>query len=1342
MKTWTKRFIALLCCVVMTISSISVHGLQSVEAAGTVDVYDFNGTDFSTALLSGEGSGPLKAAALATKLTDTSSVPTGFTGGVYGGGNTKDYASVPVDFAKPIDLSKVTSIKVRMYINGPSPSTDKLRILSEDSTDDKATYDELLYATYGSAQTWCDIDITGILKSGKLAKDENGYLDRFILAYRIYGDTTICYFDSIIIEGEDYFVDGTTDEPDEPIQPDEPVELTDITISDFVDASGNQMQERAYAHTEELVDVFHLKEHTSMDNKMLSMKIKYTYGDYKTRLGVAGSAVYKGLYVYPHTSGTYLFIVAAPQYSGVAQYTACEIAAAKAGISSFVDKEFLLQLSFEFSDADSNNKADLKLGVYINGNLYNNQKFTISGVNMDYFGNYMDLYREDAASVITIASATSDSVTESQKLTIADFVDTSGNQMQAKDYPWITGGVDDFYLQNHANFDNKELYLRLKYQYGGDETRIHLAGTTLYSGLMIYTNKEGTYLFIVASQAYAGTDNFQAIEISATKAGVASFVDKEFLLQLNFTFDEADSNNKTDLKLGIYINGKLYNNQIQKISNCNITKFGNHMCLYRANAKSVITVGDVNVKPVAYDFNGTDFDTTLYDSEGSDVLKPGNLATKVADTSTVPVGHENGVYAGNSDNYVSVPVSFSKAIDLSRVMSVKLRMYVPTELVGKNSRVRIFTNEVVGNATYSDAAYTDMQGTYGEWCELDITDLLKSSQVAKDANGNLGRFIIGFRTYGTGICYFDSIIIDGVDYFVSEEGTFRDVTIATYSNNSAFNAEKNAWDIYPVPKNPTGVPGTENETTFEVSYEINGTKYTGAFYRADNTKGLYFSIPATQLSSSANGDIVTIKAGEYSPNGVTAGIRITEDYSIYFHNGAVTEYEGEEVCEADNGVYTVGEGENIMIDGETVAAGTEYTKSGVHLLTFEKDGCTYAKHILIYHYGDMDDDGKLNAKDLVVMKKHLAKQRDVSKAGVLAADMDVDNKATTKDAALLRKRLITDSGALVLCPTDGRIVAHADAVADKFVSDYYVGIADEFGTEPIACGRNVTLLKWISFEDATSYTVKLATKADMSDAISYESDDCTLELMNLYVDKDYYWTVMAGDYVSEVQTFHTQATIRSLTIGGVDNARDGGGWYTLDGKYVKQGMFYRGAKIDNITAEGKDIMLNQLGIKTDLDLRNTGEEQAGTISPLGAGVQYFNWGGPYYWDDTRGINAEEYQEALRNEIRTFANADNYPIYVHCSIGRDRTGTLIFLINALLGVGEQDLYMDYEFSTLSLTRDEYGSGKWMTGVFKTMYDNVKAYAPNGTMAEATEAFMLSIGITQGEIDSIREILLEK
>ena len=41
------------------------------------------------------------------------------------------------------------------------------------------------------------------------------------------------------------------------------------------------------------------------------------------------------------------------------------------------------------------------------------------------------------------------------------------------------------------------------------------------------------------------------------------------------------------------------------------------------------------------------------------------------------------------------------------------------------------------------------------------------------------------------------------------------------------------------------------------------------------------------------------------------------------------------------------------------------------------------------------------------------------------------------------------------------------------------------------------------------------------------------------------------------------------------------------------------------------------------------------------------------------------------------------LLLHCSIGTDRTGVICFLINALLGVSEEDLYKDYLFSMFGM-----------------------------------------------------------
>ncbi|MBQ1211013.1 MAG: tyrosine-protein phosphatase, partial [Clostridia bacterium] len=181
--------------------------------------------------------------------------------------------------------------------------------------------------------------------------------------------------------------------------------------------------------------------------------------------------------------------------------------------------------------------------------------------------------------------------------------------------------------------------------------------------------------------------------------------------------------------------------------------------------------------------------------------------------------------------------------------------------------------------------------------------------------------------------------------------------------------------------------------------------------------------------------------------------------------------------------------------------------------------------------------------------------------------------------------------------------------------------------------------------------------------------------------------------------------------------------------------------LDTITEDGLYQMLTVLGIKTELDVRTPGEGTAGGQSPLGTDINYINYSGPYYYNANSGILADAYQEALRAEIRAFADADNYPIVVHCSVGRDRTGTILFLIEGLCGVSKEDLFFEYELSFLGRIGGNGANVAQLMNEVDKMYNGIQSWAPNGTFAEACEAFILSRGISQEEIDTIRELMTE-
>ena len=193
---------------------------------------------------------------------------------------------------------------------------------------------------------------------------------------------------------------------------------------------------------------------------------------------------------------------------------------------------------------------------------------------------------------------------------------------------------------------------------------------------------------------------------------------------------------------------------------------------------------------------------------------------------------------------------------------------------------------------------------------------------------------------------------------------------------------------------------------------------------------------------------------------------------------------------------------------------------------------------------------------------------------------------------------------------------------------------------------------------------------------------------------------------------------------------------------MRQGIAYRGARLDAITSNGVVSALKTYGIKTDLDLRKNGEGTAGGVSPLGNEVRYFNYSCPYYWGGTDGINNPNNYENLAAAIKVFADADNYPIYYHCSIGRDRTSMVTMLLLGVLGVSITDIFMDYEVSFLtSRTFYDTATPEHMMNIFTATCTNISVYNEGTTFAQQCEDYLLDIGVTAEEIAAIRANMLE-
>ena len=155
----------------------------------------------------------------------------------------------------------------------------------------------------------------------------------------------------------------------------------------------------------------------------------------------------------------------------------------------------------------------------------------------------------------------------------------------------------------------------------------------------------------------------------------------------------------------------------------------------------------------------------------------------------------------------------------------------------------------------------------------------------------------------------------------------------------------------------------------------------------------------------------------------------------------------------------------------------------------------------------------------------------------------------------------------------------------------------------------------------------------------------------------------------------------AVLVGHVVNARDLGGVPLAGSATVAEGALFRGPPLAPLTDAGCRE-LEQLGIRTIIDLRVDSEWQSkpdADCAQQQARVVHAPLPIPYSVSTQDYITDLHTHGSIALAFEALGDPDAYPIYFHCTWGRDRTGVLASVILLALGADRDDILDEYLLS---------------------------------------------------------------
>lgn len=198
--------------------------------------------------------------------------------------------------------------------------------------------------------------------------------------------------------------------------------------------------------------------------------------------------------------------------------------------------------------------------------------------------------------------------------------------------------------------------------------------------------------------------------------------------------------------------------------------------------------------------------------------------------------------------------------------------------------------------------------------------------------------------------------------------------------------------------------------------------------------------------------------------------------------------------------------------------------------------------------------------------------------------------------------------------------------------------------------------------------------------------------------------------------------------------------------------------LGTLSPAGRDVMRAH-GIRTVIDLR-TEDELAEAASPFRDGLTYRHV--PFTIARTMGLHRAAADGTMSDELRRLAVADGGiagpvraiaraepGIVLHCLAGRDRTGIVVAVVLAALGVPDDEIVSDYVMSDTELEPDYVRfraanpdrAAEIDAGIERREWTMREVLTTLRLSFGGAPAYLREAGVTQAEIDAIRAKLVK-